>query len=178
MRTFLGKTGAGDVDTRQAARTAVAATVSLTAAQVLGLPEAYWAAITTLIVMQSTLGAALAASSERLIGTAIGAVIGAAVASVLPPNALAFGAAVFLGGLCCALLGVTRNAFRFASITIAIVLLVAHVASAWVVALHRFLEVSMGIIVALALTALWPEGGPGRAREASATAARDRDDPA
>ena len=40
-------------------RTAVAAVASLVVARALGLPEAYWATITTLIIMQSTLGAAL-----------------------------------------------------------------------------------------------------------------------
>jgi hypothetical protein len=38
-------------------RTAIAATISLGVARLFGLPEAYWAAIATLVVMQSTLGA-------------------------------------------------------------------------------------------------------------------------
>jgi uncharacterized membrane protein YccC len=46
-----------------AVRTAVAAVVSLLVARLLRLPESYWAAVTALIVMQSTLGAALTASS-------------------------------------------------------------------------------------------------------------------
>ncbi len=29
----------------------------------------------------------------------------------------------------------------------------------WLIAVHRFVEVSLGIAVALALTALWPERG-------------------
>ncbi len=40
-------------------RTAIAAVLSLLAARILHMPEDYWAAITTLIVMQSRLGAAL-----------------------------------------------------------------------------------------------------------------------
>ena len=59
------------------ARTAVAATVSLVVARAFRLPEAYWAAITTLIVMQSTLGAALTISWRRFAGTALGAIVGA-----------------------------------------------------------------------------------------------------
>ena len=57
------------------ARTAVAAVVSLVVARGLALPEAYWATITTLIIMQSTLGAALTVSEQRLAGTALGAAI-------------------------------------------------------------------------------------------------------
>jgi uncharacterized membrane protein YccC len=47
-------------------RTAIAATISLAVARLFGLPEAYWAAIATLVVMQSTLGATLLISVERI----------------------------------------------------------------------------------------------------------------
>jgi uncharacterized membrane protein YccC len=36
-------------------------------------------------------------------------------------------------------------------------MLVARPASAWLVAAHRFVEVSLGIVVALVLSAVWPE---------------------
>jgi hypothetical protein len=55
------------------ARTTVAATLSLLAARAVGLSEAYWAAITTMIAMQSTLGAAWTISLQRLAGTVLGA---------------------------------------------------------------------------------------------------------
>ena len=42
-----------------AIRTAVAATVSVVIARLVQMPEAYWAAIATLVIMQSTLGATL-----------------------------------------------------------------------------------------------------------------------
>src|SRR6266478_7411988 len=44
------------------ARTAVAALVSVAAARLVRLPEAYWAPVTTVAITQSTLGAALAVS--------------------------------------------------------------------------------------------------------------------
>jgi len=139
------------------ARTTVAATVSLVLAHGLRLPESYWAAITTLIVMQSTLGAALTVSTQRLVGTALGAGLGALLGTFFPPSTLVFSVAVFGSGILCALLGVERNAYRFASITLAIILLIARTAPPWVIAVHRFLEVSAGILVALGLTAVWPE---------------------
>ena len=49
----------------RAARTAVAAVLSLLVARLSRLPEAYWAALSTLIVMQSTLGPALPISEPR-----------------------------------------------------------------------------------------------------------------
>ncbi|MGB6198373.1 MAG: FUSC family protein [Candidatus Acidiferrales bacterium] len=137
-------------------RTALAAMISLLVARVQRLPEAYWAAITTMIVMQSTLGAALTVSGQRLIGTALGAASGALLAERFGANVYAFSAGVFVLGLICAALRVDKAAYRFAGITMAIVMLIAHEKSAWVIALHRFAEVSMGIAVALVLTAVWP----------------------
>lgn len=147
-------------------RTAVAAVVSLLVARVFRLPEAYWAAITTLIVMQSTLGAALGIAGRRFAGTAVGATVGALLATYFGPNVLAFGVGLFLTGLLCALLGrasqrlhdqLDRTAYRYASIALAIVMLVVRSQPAWVVAIHRFVEVSIGISVGLLLTLIWPE---------------------
>jgi uncharacterized membrane protein YccC len=53
-------------------------------ARLFRLPEAYWAPILTLIIMKSTLGAALKISEERFAGTILGAISGAVLARVLP----------------------------------------------------------------------------------------------
>lgn len=140
-----------------AARTAVAALTSLLIARLFRLPEAYWAAISTLIVMQSTLGAALPVSAQRFAGTAFGACIGALIGSFFPVNALAFALGIFGIGLVCAHLRVQRSAYRFASITLAIVMLLRRPLNRWVIAAHRFTEVSIGIAVGLIISALWPE---------------------
>lgn len=139
------------------ARTAIAAVTSLLLARLLRLPEVYWAAITTLVIMQSTLGAALTVSGQRFAGTALGAALGALVATYFGVSFPAFAVAVFLAGLLCGPLRLDRSAYRFASITLAIVMLVARTNAPWVTSLHRFIEVSVGIVIGLALTALWPE---------------------
>lgn len=138
-------------------RTTTAATVSLLIARMVALPEAYWAAITTVIVLQSTLGAAWNVSVRRLAGTALGAAVGAVAAIYFGPSWIAFGAGLFLMGLLCAILHLDRTAYRFAGITLAIVMLVVRTRAPWEVAFHRFAEVSLGIAIALVLTALWPE---------------------
>src|SRR5580658_4106254 len=138
-------------------RTAVAAVMSLLIARLFRLPEAYWAPITTIVVMQSTLGAALATSWQRFVGTALGAAAGALLAGYFGSSTVRFTAGVFALGLICALLGLERNAYHFAGITLAIVMLVGHSDVAWMMAIHRFVEVSVGIAVALVLTAIWPE---------------------
>ena len=141
-------------------RTAVAVVVSLLIAQLLRLPESYWAGITTLIVMQSTLGAAWTISRQRLVGTALGAAMGALLATYFGENVAVFGTGVFVLGVICAWLHIERNAYRYAGITLAIVMLIAHTQPTWIIAIHRFLEISVGIAVGLALTAIWPEPQP------------------
>jgi uncharacterized membrane protein YgaE (UPF0421/DUF939 family) len=139
-------------------RTAIAGTISIWAAHFLQLHETYWAAITTLIVMQSTLGPALKVSAQRFIGTALGAAVGAFMGLRLSGNHYTFGLGVLGLGLICTLLRLDRAAYRFGSVTLAIVMLAAvHPVSPWTIALHRFVEVSMGIGVGLLVTAVWPQ---------------------
>jgi uncharacterized membrane protein YccC len=139
------------------ARTAVTAVASMLAARVLKLPQTYWAPITTMVITQSSLGATLAVSWQRFIGTAVGAALGVLVASHFETYTLVFAASVFLLGLFCAGLRMDRSAYRFGGVTLAIVLLVRRVEPAWQVAFHRFAEVSTGIAVALVMTVVWPE---------------------
>jgi uncharacterized membrane protein YccC len=141
-------------------RTAVAAVGSLLIARFCRLPESYWAAITAIVVMQSTLGASWTISKQRFAGTALGAAMGALLATYAVQNVAAFGAGVFVLGLICALLCIGRNAFRYAGITLAIVMLIARTEPAWMTAIHRFLEISLGIGVGLLVIAVWPEPEP------------------
>ena len=75
-------------------RTALAATVAVVVARLVQMPEAYWAAIATLVVMQSTLGATLTLSVERIVATAVGASVGALESNYfganLPPSCSRF----------------------------------------------------------------------------------------
>jgi uncharacterized membrane protein YccC len=141
-------------------RTTVAAVASLLVARAFKLPEAYWAAITTLVVMQSSIGDAMTSGWQRFVGTALGAAAGALLATYFGPSAIIFGAGVFALGLICAVLNLDRPAYRFAGITLAIILLITRASDPWVMAAHRFFEVSVGIAVGLAVTALWPERKP------------------
>lgn len=140
-----------------AVRTAIATVASLLIARLFRLPEAYWAAIATMIVMQSTLGAAWTISKDRLGGTALGATAGALLATYAGQNLAVFGAGVFALGVLCAILRVERGAYRYAGITLVIVMLIARTQPPWMVAIHRFIEISVGIAVGLILTAVWPE---------------------
>ncbi len=138
-------------------RTAVAAVASVLVARLFGLPEAYWAAVTTLVIAQSSLGAALAVSWQRFVGTILGAVVGEIVASNFGPHVLVFGTSVFILGLLRAVARLDLTAYRFGAVTLAVVLLVPRTGPPWQIAFHRFAEVSIGIGVALILAWIWPE---------------------
>jgi uncharacterized membrane protein YccC len=140
-------------------RTAVTAVASLLVARLFRLPASYWAPITTLVITQSSLGAAFAVSWQRFIGTLLGAIVGGAEASYYGPHALVFGVGIFVLGLLCALVRSDRSAYRFGGVTLAIVVLIRWSDSAWMVAFHRFIEVSIGIGVALLMSVVWPEKG-------------------
>src|ERR1700746_2853122 len=126
------------------ARTAVAAIASLLIARCSRLPETYWATKTTLVVTQSSLRETTSISGERFIGTALGAIAGVIVASRYGSSVTMFGISVFILGLLTSAPHLGRSAYRFAGITLAIVMLVPSTDSPRRIALHRFVEVCIG----------------------------------
>jgi uncharacterized membrane protein YgaE (UPF0421/DUF939 family) len=162
----------------ESARVAVAAVVSMLLARSLKMPEFYWAPISTIVILLSTIDP-LTLAWQRFAGTALGAALGAVIATYCHPgwsisygtifhvtifhrgifdwvmwDWIIYGVGIFICGILSALLRI-GTAYRFAAITLSIVLLIAHVSPPWIVALHRFVEVSLGIAVALLATVVW-----------------------
>jgi uncharacterized membrane protein YccC len=137
-------------------RTAVAGVASFLIARALTMPEAYWATFSALIVTQSSLGAAATISRQRIAGTLLGASLGALLAQFFHSNLIAFGMGVFVLGLVCAVLRL-GVAYRFAAVTLTLIMLIPRNHAAWIVAGHRLVEVSVGIAVGLACSAMWPK---------------------
>jgi uncharacterized membrane protein YccC len=141
---------------KQAVKTALAGVIALYVTRLFRLPEGYWASITALIVMQSNVGATLNASRTRLAGTAVGAAIGGLFLAIFGMNLLAFAVAITIAFFVCDALNLAESQ-RLATVTVAIIMLGVHTASAWVIALHRFTEVALGILIALVVSlTLWP----------------------
>src|SRR5580692_3092813 len=125
---------------KQAIKTAIAGVISLYLTDLFHLPQGYWAAITALIVMQST----------------IGAVVGGFFTAMFGMNVMGFAVAVTIAFFLCDLLHLADSQ-RLATVTVAIIMLIGQTASAWVIALHRFTEVALGILIALVVSlTLWP----------------------
>jgi uncharacterized membrane protein YgaE (UPF0421/DUF939 family) len=137
-----------------AARTTIATIVALLLARSLKLPEFYWAPISTIVILLSAIPP-LTLAWQRFAGTAVGAVVGALIASYPRQNWVVYGAGIFLCGILSAVLRLGA-AYRFAAITLSIVVLITHGRPPWIVATERFIEVSLGIAVALLMTVAWP----------------------
>ncbi|HEY1678105.1 MAG TPA: FUSC family protein [Candidatus Sulfotelmatobacter sp.] len=140
------------------ARAATASVLSMLLARTLNLPEFYWAPISTVVIILSTINPWTLAW-QRFVGTALGAVLGAIIAGYVRPEWapylwIIYGLGIFVAGIFSALFRI-GTAYRFAAITLTIVLLIAHSSPPRIVALHRFIEVSLGIVVALIVAAFW-----------------------
>ncbi len=157
MLNFVKRTGLRREALINSARTAVAAVVSMVLARSLKLPEFYWAPISTIVILLSTINP-MTLAWQRFAGTALGAALGAVIATWFHPGWAVYGVGIFVCGMLCAVLRVSA-AYRFAAITLTIVLLIAHQRGPWIVAGHRFVEVSVGIAVALVVTMVWKAPG-------------------
>jgi uncharacterized membrane protein YgaE (UPF0421/DUF939 family) len=123
----------------KSARTAVAAVASMLVAHTLKMPEFYWAPISTIVILLSTINP-LTLAWQRFAGTALGAFLGALIATYLPANWIVYGGGIFVCGILSSMLRI-GSAERFAAIAFSIVLLIAHSRPPWIVATHRFIEV-------------------------------------
>src|SRR5207247_4001080 len=138
-------------------RTMVAATISILLGRLVGLPEAYWAAIATVVVMQSPLGATVPLAIQRIVASALGASIGAIESTYFGANLFVFALAMLLLGLISFALRLEKVGYSYACITLTIIVLIPRSAPPWSVGLHRLLEFSLGLLVVLLFVAMWPE---------------------
>jgi len=104
-----------------ACRTAVAATISILLGRLLGLPEAYWAAIATVVVMQSPVGDTVPLAIERIVASAPGASIGAIESTYFGANLFVFGLAMLLLGLISFVVRPEKVGYSYACITLTII---------------------------------------------------------
>jgi uncharacterized membrane protein YgaE (UPF0421/DUF939 family) len=143
---------------QQGIRTAMAALLAYWIAGLLHLPGGYWASISAIVVMQSEVGATVIASRDRLAGTAMGAVVGLLTALVWHHFIVVFALGVLVVMMLCAALSY-KNAGRLGGVTVAIIVLIPYPGALWHIALQRFLEVSLGIVISLFVALAWARLG-------------------
>jgi uncharacterized membrane protein YccC len=140
---------------RLAIRTTVAAVLTYALARGLALPQAFWAVVTALIVVQVSVGGTLTAGIDRMIGTLCGAALGAAMALLRPALGLPEIVALVVAIAPLAILAALQARFRMAPVTATIILLgsppdVAPLEAAT----YRVLEIVLGSIVGVAVSLL------------------------
>ena len=146
------------------ARTTLAAAASALIAHACHLPEPMWAIITAFVVTQSSLGATWEVSRQRLAGSILGSILGALLAISFRHDLLVLMIGAFVMGWICKFLRLSHSAYRFAGVTLVIIAMPRYDNPSWV-AVHRCLEVCVGIVCGMAVLAVW------RSRADSATAA-------
>ena len=109
---------------RLALRTTLAGLITFFLAQVLVLPQAYWAVFTSIIVIQASVGGSLKAGFDRMLGTVAGAIWGVTVTLAIPHrDTLGTGVALAVAIAPLALVAALRPSYRIAPVTAVIVLL-------------------------------------------------------
>ncbi len=123
--------------------------------QIFNLPQGFWAVISALVVVQTSIGGTLSASRDRLIGTAIGVLVGGAAAMLRPPGVVSQDLALILcvGGL--TLAAAIKPSLKVAPVTAVIMLVGPSVQNDEVRAAGlRVIEIGLGGFIGVLVTLL------------------------
>jgi uncharacterized membrane protein YgaE (UPF0421/DUF939 family) len=134
-------------------KTGLAAVLCVWLGNLLGLSHSYWAAVTAIVVMGSDTTLTFASCRDRIIGTAIGALMGWLTSYGWHGHYLLYGLSVAICIFVCSAFAFDK-AGRLAAVALSIIVLIKIDAGPGQAAIDRFLEVGFGIIVALAVTLL------------------------
>ena len=107
--------------------------------------------------MQSPLSSTVPLAIQRIVASALGASLGIIESTYFGANLVAFALTVFVLGLLSMAFRLERVGYSYAGMTLAIIVLIPRPEAPWIAAVHRFAEVSLGILVALAVVAVWRE---------------------
>ena len=164
-------------EARRFGRTLSGCVLSYGAARLAGLPEGYWALITTMIVVtQPSLTQAITTARDQIIGACIGGIVGG-IGLVVMDRGIEPLTVFSVALLPLAALAAARPGLRLACVTLVIVVLVpGDGGSAFVRPAHRVAEILIGAAAAFVATVMWPnralKGAHRNARECLETLAQ------
>jgi uncharacterized membrane protein YccC len=138
-------------------RTTFAGLITFTLTHLLELPHSYWAVLTSVIIMQESVGGSLKATLDRMLGTVAGAIWGVSVTLAIPHrDTLTLGLTLAVALAPLALLAALKPNYRVAPVTAIIVLLTT--AGVQIAPMHyavdRVLEIGLGCLVGFAISLL------------------------
>lgn len=157
---------------RHAIQTTVAACGAYAVAEVLGMPQGFWAVVTAILVTQANVGASLGLAVDRLLGSLFGVLVGGGVAFALADEHALKYAGLAATILVLAYFAAQRTPLRIACVTAAIVILGdprfgPPISSAG----YRMIEVLIGTVISI-LTSLFvfpSRAGPAFANQVART---------
>jgi uncharacterized membrane protein YccC len=138
-------------------RVTLAALLALVGAQFAGLPLPLWSVLTAVIVTQMSVGRSLKASIDYMLGTIGGSIYGGAIAILIPHSTeLALLAVLMVAVAPLALYAAIRPGMNVVPISAVIVLLVPALYRGTPLdsAINRILEVALGALIGLLVSAL------------------------
>ena len=138
---------------RHAIRVSIAVGVTFAISILLRLPQGYWAVFTAVIVVQASIGGTIAASRDRLIGTVVGAFVGAGAVYLKGTTALDQGLVLCAVVAVLAFAAAVRPSLKVAPITAVIVIIAGpHDVGPLHAALMRTAEITIGGVVGVCAT--------------------------
>ena len=126
-------------------------------AQALHLPDPYWAPISAIVCSLDAFDGAAATARRRLVGTLIGVFLAALQVSFTAYNLINYGLAIALLGLLCSAARLHPSSLRFGAIALTVVVSDPDKSVVWFTAAARFVDVALGIAVALLVVKAWPK---------------------
>lgn len=143
---------------RHGIKTGLAALLSYLVTEWLHLDFGYWAPITAVIVMQTSVAESIEMSLYRTVGTMMGALMGVVAILALPDTFEGNGAGLFITTGLCAFLTRWDARYRMAAITVTIVILASvGQPDRMHFGLFRVLEILVGVVCAVLVSlTLWP----------------------
>ena len=138
-------------------QTAVAAVVSMGVAQALLLLDPYWAPISAIVCYLDAFVGASATARRRLLGTLLGVLLAALQVSFAAYSLINYGLAIALLGLLCSAARLHPSSLRFGAIALTVVVSDPDKSAVWFTAGARFVDVALGIAIALLVVKAWPK---------------------
>ncbi|NDV18350.1 FUSC family protein [Pseudodesulfovibrio sp. JC047] len=152
---------------RHGLKVGVASVLAYVISGFVGVPYAYWAVITTVIVMQVHVADSIHMCLYRFTGTALGAGMGILLILIFPATPMYTLLGIFVGTGICAYLTRYNVRFRMAAITVAIVYLTSLTDENRILfTLSRVAEIGIGVMCAFLVSViLWPRRAGAALRE-------------
>ena len=139
---------------KHAVRVTVAATSAFALYHVWNLPQGYWAVFTTVIVVQTSIGATMNLAIDRLVGTLFGALVGGLAVALRPQTPLGLGVAMAIAVIITSFGAASGSRLKVAPVT-AVIMLISPSAGHMgplETAVLRVVEITIGSVIGVLAT--------------------------